>query len=180
MYFDENYPDWRIGDDRPVPLKPSLPSPGNLALSLSLGEKLGRGSSGLIYEAFVDEANSSSELASSLPPLVVKITYRGRSIRAAHEAYYYETLQPLQGVSIPRYYGRFTADVPPSISPLRCNNVDGARTEETIDIRPGMRPYPFTDEEDTLDPSPNSVGILVLERLGGYLPMNVPLSDALK
>ena len=65
----------------------------------------------MVYEAILD-AQDSSAPDINLPPLVAKISFRGRTTPAAHEAYYYETLQPLQGVSIARFYGRFVSDVP--------------------------------------------------------------------
>jgi hypothetical protein len=180
-----------VGPDRPVPLAVNLPPPGGLALSLRLGKMLGRGSSGVVYEAFVDTQNSSSSLASGLPPLVVKISYRGRTEPGAHEAYYYEALQPLQGVNIPRYYGRFVTDL--SLGNYLIHSAESNIDEdlEIIDIDHRPRNDDDSGFDSLSEPGDEiisatktrqpaaSVSVLLLERLGPNLPMHVTLSDAL-
>lgn len=201
----------------PPPRPPiSLPPPGDLVLSLRLGAKLGRGGAGLVYEAFVIPNSSSPHLTSSppvLPPLVVKISFRGKANKLAREAYYYDMCHPLQGASIPRYYGHFRTDVARNVSPVQSN--DDGTVGDAISIARKRRSRPVYYDENESDepldddscggssespeatPSPppeieppdsdieeieqsvNSVSILVLERLGSYLPIGVPLSDAL-
>ena len=89
----------------------------------------------MVYEAILD-AQDSSAPDINLPPLVAKISFRGRTTPAAHEAYYYETLQPLQGVSIARFYGRFVSDVPLEISLVHSKKPNGSRSTKMIDLTP--------------------------------------------
>ena len=98
--------------DNLTPVTPSHP-PGKLTLRLSLGEKIGAGACGFVYEA-TDVSLSGSPRCpkSALPPLVVKISRNGRAAGIEHEAFYYEEMECIQGVVVPRYYGFFQADVP--------------------------------------------------------------------
>jgi hypothetical protein len=190
LHYDEVFDSIRVGEDRPVPLVSNLSPSRDLSLSLRLGKRLGRGSSGVVHEAFVHATNSSAPLATGLPPLVVKISYHDVIEPAAHEAYYYETLQPLQGVNIPRYYGRFLTDLSCGTCLVHTSEHGIAEDLETIDIshRPGVEDSasdnsPGPEEETvTSRPTTNSlkaVSVLLLERLGSHLPMHMTLSDAL-
>ncbi|GJE93479.1 hypothetical protein PsYK624_096380 [Phanerochaete sordida] len=162
------------------------PSLGNLDLNLSLGAKLGRGSSGIVFEATMAREGTSEELLSSLPPLVVKISYLGIRAGVAHDAYYYDFMQAIQGVSIPRCFGYFDAQLPTGTRLVHWTDDDVLADIDNI------RTHPYTDmqyEEPTdapedldfqqFDESRCFVSILVLERLGGFLPIGEPLSDSL-
>ena len=120
---------------------------------------------------------------------VVKLSYRGQCAALAHDAYYYEFLRPLQGVSIARCYGYFTTQVPSSTSVVHCAGGDqGTASINNAPRRPyvGVKrdvPDPRVEKPDSdveeIEETPDSMSILILERLGGYLPMGVPLSDSL-
>ncbi|EKM57098.1 uncharacterized protein PHACADRAFT_91214, partial [Phanerochaete carnosa HHB-10118-sp] len=144
----------------------NLPLTGNLKLPLLLGPRLGTGSSGLIFEAQIDPDGTSPCLLSTLPPLAAKVSYRGRRAASAHEAYYYDTLQPLQGISIARFYGHFLAELPSDISLLYSPE--------------GYEDDPVDSDIEEIAETSDSVSILVMERLGDLLPVGEPLSDSLK
>ncbi|KZV82126.1 hypothetical protein EXIGLDRAFT_778945, partial [Exidia glandulosa HHB12029] len=79
----------------------SLPAPGSLALNLELGEYIGSGRSGIVFA--VDTTGTHG----GLPPLVLKIARQERCQSVAREAWFYEELECLQGVVLPRCYGCF-------------------------------------------------------------------------
>lgn len=121
----------------PPPPRPTitLPPPGNLNLSLRIGARIGWGGTGAVYEAFpVPGGPSSSFTCSSLPPLVVKISYRGCAKNLAHEAYYYDFCHPLQGVSIARFYGHFRVELPEDFTLVPSKSDDSVG--EAVDLTP--------------------------------------------
>ncbi|KAJ3552226.1 hypothetical protein NM688_g4265 [Phlebia brevispora] len=159
-------------DPEPPARPPSrLPPPGNIFLSLKLGKRVGRGRSGVVYEATIDPTASSSEVNSLIaPPLVVKISRRGHSTDIEHESFYYEEMECLQGVVVPRFYGLFEGETPP-----------GSYFDPTGE---GERREPGRDEIDTPDTEEEehvpaavsgAVSILVLEQVGGRLPLGEDL-----
>lgn len=204
-------PDYLVTTGLAPPPRPSvpLPPPGDLFLDIRIGAQLGRGSSGSVFEASLIPGGSSTQLTSSppvLPPLVVKISFRGKANKLAREAYYYDMCRPLQGASIPRYYGHFRAELPPNMSPVQFN-VDGS-VGDVINLKRHSRDvYTWAHAEDqdadgnddaeaelSESPSPppeveppdseieeieqgrNTVSILVLERLGGYIAIEPGVS----
>ncbi|CAL1706348.1 unnamed protein product [Somion occarium] len=177
---------------------------GNLSLHLTLGNKIGRGRVGRVYEATVDLTKSSPELSNMvLPPLVVKISRRHDAKRLAREAYYYEEMECLQGCVIPRYYGLYQTVIQPSMEFLpwahdKVNRSPGCHGDysDKDDSDPGSESDSESDCDDDSDkdkddedsedsevyssdeeelPTPTMVSILILERVGGRLPLGKPL-----
>ncbi|KAK7681692.1 hypothetical protein QCA50_015039 [Cerrena zonata] len=149
---------------RPAPLRrPSeLPEPGTLKLQLSLGRKLGSGRVARVYEATVDYANSSPELQQMiLPPLAVKVSRRYDARHLAKEAYYYDEMECLHGSVIPRYYGFYQTEIPPD-----------------LELRPWKRDSVRSKSKRT--PRPTKLSILIMERLGGLMPLGEDLPDDLE
>ena len=105
-------PLWDIYPDDPsglvyVPLPPStLPEPGTVHVHLALGEKRESGRSGVVHNV---EVLPTQPLPGHLPPLVLKVgRFNGRAA-IAREAWFYDEMECLQGVVVPRCYGWFEA-----------------------------------------------------------------------
>lgn len=161
-----------------------LPPPGTLRASIVLGNCLGHGRSCVVFEATVDLSHSSPELRSlAFPPLVAKISRAGMAEDLQHEAFYFDEMECIQGVVVPRYYGTFKGKLPRGSSFLR---PAGRSMERRLLATP---PYDFahkgyinTSETDV--PLPvfdfSSVTISVMERLGDHLPLGKPLPKELE
>lgn len=161
----------------PTRLPSQLPEPGKLKLQLSLGRKLGYGRVARVYEATVDYANSSPELQQmALPPLVVKVSRRYEAKQLVREAYYYDEMECLQGSVIPRYYGLFRSTIAPdwNLDPWRRDPVRGSRMSN-----PQEDDEQSSDEEE-VPPPPTKLSILVMERLGGRMPLGEELPEDLE
>ncbi|KAK7681694.1 hypothetical protein QCA50_015041 [Cerrena zonata] len=180
----------------PTPRRPSeLPEPGKLNIHLILGRKIGHGRVARVYEATVDYAKSSPELQQLvLPPLVVKVSRRYDARHLAKEAYYYDEMECLQGSVIPRYYGFFQSTIPVdwNFGPWRRDSiVRGSRrsvdsdTESEFDDddyspRPNVPEEEYSSDEEPPPPppvTPTKVSILIMERLGGLMPLGKPLPE---
>ncbi|EPQ52947.1 hypothetical protein GLOTRDRAFT_139931 [Gloeophyllum trabeum ATCC 11539] len=88
-----------------------------------------------------------------IPPLVVKVANRDFCDDLSKEAWLYEEMESLQGVAVPRYYGYFLAELPPHAKVASWNRI--ATTK-----------FP--------------ISILLLERLGGKLPLGRPIPQNLQ
>ncbi|KZV85875.1 hypothetical protein EXIGLDRAFT_841163 [Exidia glandulosa HHB12029] len=82
----------------------TLPPSGDVRLSLKLGKFIGDGRSGIVFEA---EQLPTTVAEHAFPPLVVKVVRQERCQSGAREAWFYDHLECLQGVVIPRCYGWF-------------------------------------------------------------------------
>ena len=199
--------DWVCGPDPPARLPSKLPPPGNLTLSLILGDRIGSGRSGVVFNATIDTGTSSAEIrAKAIPPLVVKISRYNHHIDLLHEAFYYGEMECLQGVIVPRFYGLFQGRLPPGTSLFP----PGERPDDARRLVPDPEPenedsiteeqssgkhwedvYPGEDDGHTtshlnsedvqrlkdLKQDTSIVSILVLERLGGKLPIGEELPE---
>ncbi|KZV85873.1 hypothetical protein EXIGLDRAFT_775141 [Exidia glandulosa HHB12029] len=96
----------------PIDPPPSiLPPAGDLHLSLKLWDFIGDGRSGIVFEAEqVAPDGDASKFV--FPPLVVKVVRPGRCMSLAREAWFYDHLECLQGVVLPRCYGWFELESP--------------------------------------------------------------------
>jgi hypothetical protein len=91
----------------PARLPSKLPPPGDLCLRVSVTpEPLGHGRVGSVYPVKLDDT-----VQNFLPPLVMKVAARRRSENLAREAWFYEEMENIQGASIARCYGFFTAEI---------------------------------------------------------------------
>ena len=89
-------------------------SPKGRTLRLSLGQKIGEGGCGFVYEA--TDVSLSGFSQDILPPLVVKICRNFQHYKLPFEAAIYEEMRPLHGVITARYYGCFETLVRPGIA----------------------------------------------------------------
>ena len=125
-----------------------------------------------------EESNSeesSSELASYVhPPLVAKISRHKHCEDLEHEMYYYEELETLQGVVLPRCYGLFQTRVRHGLSviPPDSEELAGKGSRDSEDADGEFVPA-------VAEPAPKTisgiVSVILLERLGGHLPVGKPL-----
>ena len=136
-----------------------------MKLSLVIGKEIGHGRVGRVYEADIDRCTSSPALKDAkLPPLVVKVSRRDQASALLPEAQNYVDMMAMQGAVIPRCYGVFTAAIPAGchFSPWQEDGLDdnNSTPEEFIkhNLLKGVLP------QDT-------ISILVLERVGGHIPM---------
>lgn len=96
----------------PPPREPSnLPPPGNVHLSISLGDIIDSGATSVVYDVVI----SDEDLRARLPPLVIKIARPLRRGRLELEKFWYDHLESLQGVVLARCYGWFEAENTPSV-----------------------------------------------------------------
>ncbi|KAF8530584.1 hypothetical protein BU17DRAFT_79418 [Hysterangium stoloniferum] len=84
-----------------------LPAPGNGTLRVIVKDQLGQGRVGTVYSVNI----VSPEEGPHIPPLVIKVSDRYRSAKLAREAWFYEEMEHLQGVSIGRCYGFFQVEL---------------------------------------------------------------------
>lgn len=87
--------------------RPTPPPSGDVELTISLGERIDIGKSGIIFEVLVLDEN----LRRRLPALVAKVVRPWRRAHLGREKWFYDELWPLQGVAIPRCYGFFEAEI---------------------------------------------------------------------
>ncbi|KAF7795798.1 hypothetical protein EIP86_006965 [Pleurotus ostreatoroseus] len=156
---------------QPVPERPpsTLPPPGNLAIRLELGSRIGHGRTSDVYEVAIDVSNSSSELASlTFPPMVLKLSRSGRNKAMENEAYFYEEMELLQGIVIPRYYGFFKGEIPPDCVLAGESTASGLEYE--TDCSHSVSGQGQAGNKQSFD-GPRQVCILLIEKLGGTLPV---------
>ncbi|KAJ3535023.1 hypothetical protein NM688_g7037 [Phlebia brevispora] len=163
------------GPEPPERLPSSLPPPGNLSMRLNLGRRLGHGRAGSVYTVTVDFANSTPELTSVVfPPLVAKISHPNRETEIEHEAFYYDEMESIQGIVIPRCYGYFRGEIPQGYTLV--GEPDLSREGQTIldmedsDSDTAQR---FQSQRTTSNGS-RVISILLLEQLGDRLPISRP------
>ncbi|TFY73712.1 hypothetical protein EWM64_g10300 [Hericium alpestre] len=161
------------------PRRPSaLGPPGNLVLSCSIDkEPIGDGRSSLVYEV---QNEILSDPNVSVPPLVLKIARNNMyfNIDFALEKWFYDEMESIQGVAIPRCYGLFKV---------------GLSEDLASDVRPWKLPQATIrlEEQSVLDSNYSNdhddirmikgeedyLYVMVLERLGGMLPVGEPISE---
>ena len=87
----------------------SVTSAVYVTVQFTLGRKLDEGGTGMVYEVISSPIDSQGSAGAEIPPLVAKIGARSKNKRIAREAWFYDELQTLQGVMVPRCYGCFEA-----------------------------------------------------------------------
>ncbi|KAF9045576.1 hypothetical protein BJ165DRAFT_1478334 [Panaeolus papilionaceus] len=147
--------------DGPPIRKPSqLPPPGQMKAQISAHELIGNGRCGSVYSTSVlnvcnpERPNHTAwnPKSPSLPNLVMKIADFDRVDDLEHEAGVYDEMESLQGVAIPQCYGWFEAEMPTA----------WAIPEQEASSGSGK---------------PCKLSILLLERMGGHLPLGETLPD---
>ncbi|OBZ65073.1 hypothetical protein A0H81_14939 [Grifola frondosa] len=202
-------------EGHPQRLPSQLPPKGNCHIKFSLeslpqttryaGMGVPRGRCGLVYAVAVtswstavnDAPHDPSELIGRLPPLVVKVARKGHISELIHEASFYEEMEHLQGVSIPRCYGLFEAYMEDDWEMVSMEGDYSDSDEEDVTLTPLGPEHEglSADERDDLlnkkfeealrkqqlererrrPQEPNTVTLLLLERLAGTPPMFVEL-----
>ena len=121
-------------------------------------------------------------LPGRLPPLVLKVGRFNRRAEIAREAWFYDELECLQGGVVPRCYGWFEAELTEGQtfgSWYTAGRESGDSEPKNLE---NSNPESRTKDSERLiemTRSRNFVSVLLLERLGGNLPLGVPLSDEL-
>lgn len=159
---------WGMRPDGIPPRPPSsLPPPGDMHLEVSLGEELGYGRIGSVRAINILSPNAGNDL----PQLVMKVSNRKRSKNLAREAWFYEEMEQLQGISVPRCYGFFEArlEVGHKASTWDPYRDDSYDEEEGEDIEEDI------EKKDTEKDSEQFLSILILERLGSHMPIGEPI-----
>ncbi|KAF9513495.1 hypothetical protein BS47DRAFT_1393212 [Hydnum rufescens UP504] len=168
-----------VRDDKPpkpyIPRPPStLPEPGDLHVHLIFGEKKGWGRS-----SFVHEVNISRQRL--FQPIFLPLFSRSHDLKRraeiAREAWFYDELECLQGVVLPRCYGWFEAELAEGQSFDHWTRATG-RSSETENSNPEWR-FKGSKQLTEMSDSRNYVSVLLLEKLGDTLPIGVPLADDL-
>jgi hypothetical protein len=130
-------------------------------LHLTVGAKLGDGSISEVHNVNQRQWLSSAVWESEgirpsvqLPPLVIKIAIDAHSSKAIErEAWVYEQMKDLQGVCVPRYHGCYRGQITQRLT------LSGWEHEKLQVDGPYM-------------------SIILLEKLGGKLPLNTPVLPA--
>lgn len=157
-----------------LPSKKSCPPCLGLHASLRLGKRIGKGSTGYVFE--VDLEKDSGLSSKMIPPLVVKVCRPNKYYKMEREAYYYEHLEELQGSVIPRCYGHFQSVVAPDLS-VSVWPIERRRRQELGSVLNEYNEEWAEDGEDGEDHIgyPRVLTILLLERL--KLPVAVTDDD---
>lgn len=164
-----------------------LPPPAHAKLSFSLGNIIGSGRSGVVFEV-VDPVIASADSDSSTPsptgyllPLVVEVSRQLRCQSVVREAWFYE--ECLQGIAITRYYGCYELRIQQGWR-VHARDDPPCRTDDKkFDYVPDFRQYPVLALRETgitphtllmdLVKEYSSVYVTVLERLGPKLPTGI-------
>lgn len=160
-----------------VPRPPSqLPPAGHLTLKASLGKVIGRGRCSVVYEVRDPEV---SDTTAQLPQIVLKVAWASRCGDINREGWFYDEMECLQGVALARCYGLFEADIPGGCTvslPDGSNFQNDAPTSHNMIIDEDRVHPKFLELRDKR----NRLSILVLERLGGRLPLGEVLTQELR
>jgi len=156
-------------DPFPPRLPSTLPAPGKLHAHLALGEKIGSGRSSIVHNV---DILPTQALQGHLPPLVLKVGRLKRRAEIGREAWFYDEMECMQGVILPRCYGWFEAELAEGQT-FGSWYTSGRRSSKTEDSNPDWR---FEDSSRLLEMSHsrNFVSVLLLERLGvlsGWITM---------
>ena len=149
-----------------VPRPPStLPEPGTIHAHLALGDKRGSGRSSIVHNV---EFAPAQILPGHLPPLVLKIGRSNRRAEIAYEAWFYDELECLQGVVLPRCYGWFEAE----LSKGQTFGAWSQASENRLESEESEYEEGFTGLLGEMSQSRNYVSVFLLEKLGEPLPFD--------
>ena len=116
-------------------------------------------------------------LPGHLPPLVLEVgRIKGRA-EIAREAWFYDEMESLQGVVLPRCYGWFEAELAGGQTFGSWYSA-GSKSSRTEKSNPEWR-FKNSNRLRGMSHSRNFVSVLLLERLNDTLPVGIPLSDEL-
>lgn len=178
--------DYRALDSHPPRPPSQLPAPRQQQLEDTLGQPLGHGRSSVVYALEdVNILGLEPETAVQVPPLVVKMARPYRLPWLTREAWLYEDMESLQGSVVPYCYGMFSMELGSLLdesSALRFSIPALDKHPVAIDRdndkelkyfeRHGMHPL-FEEQLKRRD----VLSVLILERLGGMLPLGKKVSQ---
>lgn len=183
---------YRTNTERP----PSqLPPPGHSRLSFSIGKPLGAGKSGSVHEVlnptWEAPVQESSLATGHLPPLVAKICWPNRCHSIVREGWFYEEMECLQGIAIPRCYGCFELKLSKGLHVESEVDLDDEEIfDNSFDVIPEHEDYNLWDMQAVkLLPHPLSsdlihardrVYVLLLERMGDELSPGVDHPESVR
>ncbi|KAF9505046.1 hypothetical protein BS47DRAFT_580813 [Hydnum rufescens UP504] len=155
LKLDEHFPpEDALGPFTPRPPS-TLPERGDLHVQLILGEEKGWGRSSFVHE----------------------VARSKRRAEIAREAWFYDELECLQGVVLPRCYGWFEAELAEGQS-LGPSTRATRRSSDSESSNPEWR-FKKSKQLTEMSHSRSYVSVLLLEKMGGKLPIGVPLGDDL-
>ncbi|EKM53514.1 uncharacterized protein PHACADRAFT_211204 [Phanerochaete carnosa HHB-10118-sp] len=161
------------------------PPPGNAHLHASLGEYLGHGHSSIVFD-LRDVQLSSAPSDVVVPPLVVKVARINRVTSLLREAWFYDDMECIQGVSIPRCYGYFETEVPED-SDVRRQLLAVAKKyrpeddgEENLVLSRDQMMGPLHPLLAERCQRRDIIAVTILEKLGPQLPLGQELSEETK
>lgn len=155
---------------------------GSLHLQASVGEYLGHGHSSTVF-ALENVHLSDAPTDAQVPELVVKIARINRVTSLIRETWYYDEMQILQGVALPRCYGYFETTLSADADekellhrlfkkfPAEVDGEHNAALNRDTLIGPL---HPVLEERRTRR---DILAVLVMERLGSRLPIGLPVPE---
>ncbi|TFY78126.1 hypothetical protein EWM64_g5884 [Hericium alpestre] len=168
-----------FGKQEPVSSNWQKPSalagePGILTLSATLGKRIGGGRTGVIFPLEGIELLPHPSQDVQLPSFVIKVGRPNRCAAILREAWFYEKLELLQGVAIPRYYGWFETELLEDSAEYTWKHENLTMTENLLDqtvvdqeLSNSVHPHKWLR---TRCYNPDIFSCLLLERLGEVLP----------
>lgn len=170
----------------------SFPPSSHLSLQANLGDFIGDGRSGTVFEIKTPATIIASDgRRIHIPPLVCKFAAHDRNSCVAREAWFYDEMQTIQGMAIPRCFGLFEAEIPDGFKfiphTLEMDYEDRTpeeRAGELYYLRKGIGSFQDTPANWEIRrrlKEPQRVVLLLLERLGGqFLPLYTTISDEIR
>lgn len=145
-------------DGPPIKSPSMLPLPGTRQLSLTAQSRLGEGYCGSVFSTSISRLCLDENLSRGvelqppkLPELVVKVAHPNRRDLLAKEASFYDEMENIQGIVVPRCYGFFETE-------LDCS-------------------WTFVEASEGSHPPSRFLSVLLLERLGGEPPLRKDFDD---
>lgn len=165
----------------PKPRPPPQPL-GSLHLQVSVGDYLGHGHSSVVF-ALEGIHLSDAPTGAQVLELVVKVARINRVTSLIRETWYYDEMEVLQGVALPRCYGYFEATLSTDADekellhrlfkkfPAEVDEDHNAALNRDTLIGPL---HPVLEERRTRR---DILAVLVMERLGSRLPIGLPVPE---
>ena len=161
-------------------LRSRLHPSGQHLLEATLGPRLGYGRSAAVH-ALENVTVSGITSDTVVPQLVIKIARFDHAAWMAREAWFYDELVRFQGSIVPYCFGWFEMELPaqftvPALQRSSIRHSDTSSSEQKkpsdLEIWEAGVVHPLLAERDSRR---DLVSVLILERLGGMLPLCKPV-----